>query len=277
MYRRRDVERQILLFLGMGAVTALFLFPVLIALGTSLKPMDQLFRYPPKIFSPTISFKSYNILLDYEYRRYFFNGYFIAFCTVGLTLLLGIMGGYSLSRYRLPAKRVIMVGILCLQLFPGAVLMIPIFNMARVLGLYNTYTALIIVDTAFVLPLVLWVLKGYFDMVPYEMEESAMIDGSGVIRIITQIMVPQIKPALIGVGLLAFIRSWNEFLFALILSEGIKVAPVTVGLARLFGQYAIDWNSVMALTIIAVVPLLIAFMVLQRYFIEGLGSGAIKG
>ncbi len=277
MYRRRDVERQILLFLGMGAVTALFLFPVLIALGTSLKPMDQLFRYPPKIFSPTISFKSYNILLDYEYRRYFFNGYFIAFCTVGLTLLLGIMGGYSLSRYRLPAKRVIMVGILCLQLFPGAVLMIPIFNMARVLGLYNTYPALIIVDTAFVLPLVLWVLKGYFDMVPYEMEESAMIDGSGVIRIITQIMVPQIKPALIGVGLLAFIRSWNEFLFALILSEGIKVAPVTVGLARLFGQYAIDWNSVMALTIIAVVPLLIAFMVLQRYFIEGLGSGAIKG
>jgi len=277
MYKGKEARKQIFLFIGMGAITAVFLFPVAVALGTSLKPLDQIFRYPPTVFSYPLSFESYKILQDTEYQHYFFNGYFIAFSAVVLTLTLGIMGGYSLSRYKLPAKRVLMVGILCLQLFPGAVLMVPLFNMARKLHLYNTYLALIIVDSAFVLPLVLWVLKGYFDMVPYEMEESAMIDGSGVFRTIVQIVVPQIRPALIGVGLLAFIRSWNEFLFALILTGGVKVAPVTVGLARLFGQYAINWNAVMTLTIIAVLPLMVVFMFLQRYFIEGIGGGAIKG
>ncbi|NQT60031.1 MAG: carbohydrate ABC transporter permease [Bacteroidetes bacterium] len=278
MFRTRDGMKQLILFCCMGIIAAVFLFPVAVALGASIKPLNQLFRYPPTVFSSKITFESYKILLtNSDYQRYFFNGYFIAISTVLLSLVLGVIGSYALSRYKIPAKKIIMVGILCLQLFPGAVLMVPLFKMIRALHLFNTYTALIVINTAFVLPLVIWVLKGYFDLVPYAIEESAMIDGCSVIRIITQITVPQIKPALIGVGLLAFIRSWNEFLFALILTEGIKVAPVTVGLARLYGQYAIDWNSVMTLTILSVVPFLIVFLFLQKYFIEGLGGGSIKG
>lgn len=277
MSKLKILKRQLLLLVVMGGITAVLFFPIIVALGTAIKPMDQLFRFPPQIFSKEVTFQAFDILRETEYQRYFFNGYFISFSSVVMTLLLGVMGGYALSRYSIPKKRFIMIGILCLQLFPGAVLMVPLFNLARDLHLYNTYAALIIVDTAFVLPLALWVLKGYFDMVPFEIEESAMMDGSGVLRTLSTIVVPQVKPAMIGVGLLAFIRSWNEFLFALILTEGDRIAPVTVGLARLFGQYAVDWNSVMALTITAVIPLLVVFMILQRYFIEGLGGGAVKG
>jgi len=190
-------------------------------------------------------------------------------------VILGALAGYGFSRFKLPAKHLLLLGILAAQMFPGAVLMIPYFNLSRQLGLYNTYLALIMIDTTFALPLVIWLLKSYFDSIPVTIEEAALIDGCGRAKVLFLIVAPIARAGVIGTGMLAFIRAWNEFLFALILTKGPERAPITVGLAELFGQYSINWNGIMAITTLAVLPLLVVFIFVQRYVISGITSGAV--
>jgi len=169
-----------------------------------------------------------------------------------------------------------MLGILAMQMFPGAVLMVPYFNLSRKLGLYNTYLVLVMIDTTFSLPLVIWLLKSYFDSIPVAIEEAARIDGCSRVKVLLLIVMPLARAGIIATGVLAFIRAWNEFLFALILTKGPERAPISVGLAELFGQYSIEWNGIMAITTLAVLPLLVVFIFVQRYVISGITSGAIK-
>ncbi len=258
-------------------VTLLVLFPVVFALFTSFKPNAEIFTYPPTFLPHNWTVVPYiQVLSQNRYLRYFLNGYLISISSTVLCLIFGAFAGYGFSRYRLPAKRALMLGILALQMFPGAVLMVPYFNMARALGIYDTYIALILVDTIFPLALVIWLLKSYFDSIPFSLEEAAMIDGCSRARVLISIVAPLARAGFIGTGVFAFIRAWNEFMFALILTRGPKRAPVTVGLAELFGQYTINWNGVMALTIVATFPLLIVFILAQRYIIQGITSGAVK-
>jgi len=191
-------------------------------------------------------------------------------------VFLGALAGYGFSRFRLPAKHTLLLGILVAQMFPGAVLMVSYFNLAKQLGLYDTYLVLIMIDTAFALPLVIWLLKSYFDAIPVSIEEAALIDGCTRRKVLLLIVAPLARAGVIGTGMLAFIRAWNEFLFALILTKGPARAPITVGLAELFGQYSIDWSGIMAITTLAVLPLLIVFIFVQRYVIAGITSGAVK-
>ncbi len=269
--------RSILLYASILLVTLLVLFPVVFALFTSFKPNAEIFTYPPTFLPHKWTVVPYiQVLSQNRYLRYFLNGYLISTSSTLLCLLFGAFAGYGFSRYKLPAKRALMLGILALQMFPGAVLMVPYFNMARALGIYDTYIALILVDTIFPLALVIWLLKSYFDSIPFSIEEAAMIDGCSRTRTLISIVAPLARAGFIGTGVFAFIRAWNEFMFALILTGGPRRAPVTVGLAELFGQYTINWNGVMALTIMATFPLLIAFILAQRYIIQGITSGAVK-
>jgi multiple sugar transport system permease protein len=258
-------------------VTLLVMFPVVFAFFTSFKSNPEIFVYPPTFLPNSWTADPYaQVLSQRRYLRYFLNGYIISLSSTVLCLTVGALAGYGFSRYRLPAKRTLMLGILALQMFPGAVLMVPYFNMAKSLGLYNTYIALILVDTIFPLSLVIWLLKSYFDSIPFSLEEAAMIDGCSRTRTLITIVAPLARAGFLGTGVFAFIRAWNEFMFALILTRGPKIAPVTVGLAELFGQYTINWNGVMALTIVATFPLTIVFISVQRYIIAGITSGAVK-
>ncbi len=258
-------------------VTFLILFPAIFAIFTSFKPIREIFTYPPGIFPQTWTVNPYISIFSREkYLHYFFNGYFISICSTFLCVILGSLAGYGFSRFRLPAKRLLLLGILAAQMFPGAVLMVPYFNLSRELGLYNTYFALILIDTTFALPLVIWLLKSYFDSIPISVEEAALIDGCSKIKVLVLIVAPLSRAGVIGTGMLAFIRAWNEFLFALILTKGPERAPITVGLAELFGQYSINWNGIMAITTLAVLPLLVVFIFVQRYVISGITSGAVK-
>jgi multiple sugar transport system permease protein len=258
-------------------MTLLVLFPVMFAFFTSFKPNPEIFIYPPTFLPNNWTAEPYaEVMSQKRYLRYFLNGYIISISATALCLVVGALAGYGFSRYRLPAKRTLMLGILALQMFPGAVLMVPYFNMAISLGLYNTYIALILVDTIFPLSLVIWLLKSYFDSIPFSLEEAAMIDGCSRTKTLITIVAPLARAGFLGTGVFAFIRAWNEFMFALILTRGPKIAPVTVGLAELFGQYTINWNGVMALTIVATFPLTVVFILVQRYIIAGITSGAVK-
>ena len=276
MRRRGKQFRYLPLYTSTVVVTLLILFPAIFAMFTSFKPIREIFTYPPSILPHTWTIKPYISIFSREkYLHYFFNGYFISICSTFLCVTLGALAGYGFSRFRLPAKRLVLLGILAAQMFPGAVLMVPYFNLSRQLGLYNTYLALIIIDTTFALPLVIWLLKSFFDSIPVSIEEAALIDGCTKARVLLLIVAPVARAGIIGTGMLAFIRAWNEFLFALILTKGPERAPITVGLAELFGQYSINWNGIMAITTLAVLPLLVVFIFVQRYVISGITSGAV--
>jgi len=277
MTRKRGQFRYFPLYTLAVVVTFLILFPAIFAVLTSFKPIREIFVYPPTMLPHTWTVKPYiSVFSQEKYLHYFFNGYFISICSTFLCVILGSLAGYGLSRFKLPAKRTLMLAILAMQMFPGAVLMIPYFNLSRQLGLYNTYLALVMIDTVFALPLVIWLLKSYFDSIPVSIEEAALIDGCSQVKVLLLIVAPLARAGVIGTGMLAFIRAWNEFLFALILTKGPERAPITVGLAELFGQYSINWNGIMAITTLAVLPLLIVFIFVQRYVISGIMSGGVK-
>jgi len=260
-----------------AVITLLILFPAVFAVFTSFKPIREIFTYPPSILPQSWTVKPYiSIFSQEKYLHYFFNGYFISISSTFLCVILGALAGYGFSRFKLPAKHLLMLGILAMQMFPGAVLMVPYFNLSRKLGLYNTYLVLVMIDTTFSLPLVIWLLKSYFDSIPVAIEEAALIEGCGRVKVLLLIVMPLARAGIIATGVLAFIRAWNEFLFALILTKGPERAPISVGLAELFGQYSIEWNGIMAITTLAVLPLLVVFIFVQRYVIAGITSGAIK-
>lgn len=260
-----------------AVITLLILFPAVFAVFTSFKPIREIFTYPPSILPQSWTVKPYiSIFSQEKYLHYFFNGYFISISSTFLCVILGALAGYGFSRFKLPAKNLFMLGILAMQMFPGAVLMVPYFNLSRKLGLYNTYLVLVMIDTTFSLPLVIWLLKSYFDSIPVAIEEAALIDGCSRVKVLLLIVMPLARAGIIATGVLAFIRAWNEFLFALILTKGPERAPISVGLAELFGQYSIEWNGIMAITTLAVLPLLVVFIFVQRYVIAGITSGAIK-
>lgn len=277
MTRKRGQFRYFPLYTSAVVVTFLILFPAIFAILTSFKPIREIFVYPPSVLPHSWTVKPYISIFSREkYLHYFFNGYFISICSTFLCVILGALAGYGFSRFRLPAKRGLLLGILAAQMFPGAVLMVPYFNLSNQLGLYNTYLALIMIDTTFALPLVIWLLKSFFDSIPVSIEEAALIDGCSRVKVLLFIVAPLARAGVIGTGMLAFIRAWNEFLFALILTKGPERAPITVGLAELFGQYSINWNGIMAITTLAVLPLLIVFIFVQRYVISGITSGGVK-
>lgn len=275
--KKKQLLKQCALYGTTSIITIIVLSPILYAVLTSFKPNREIFLYPPALFPYEWTLEPYISVLSQErYLRYFLNGYLISVSSTFLCLALGGIAAYGLSRFRLPAKRLLMLGILGLQMFPGAVLMVPYFNLARMLHIYDTYLALILIDTTFSLSLIIWLLKSYFDAIPVSLEESAMVDGCSRVRALISVVAPLARAGFIGTGVYAFIRAWNEFMFALILTKGPEVAPITVGLAELFGQYAITWNGVMALTTLATFPLMIAFIFAQRYIIAGITGGAVK-
>lgn len=277
MRAKKRLRGRFILYGLIAIVTVLSLFPILFAMLVSFKPNLEIFTYPPSVFPRTWILEAYTFILSQKkYLRYFFNSCVISILATFVCVTLGSLAGYGFSRFKLPAKRLLMLGILALQMFPGVVLMVPYFRLARTLNLYDTYLVLVIINCAFVLPLAIWLLKSYFDSIPVEIEEAAMVDGCTRIKALFFVVAPLARAGVIAIGIMAFLKAWNEFMFALILTRGAEKAPISVGLAGLFQAYSVNWNAVMAVTMLSVFPLMIIFIFLQRYIISGITGGAVK-
>jgi multiple sugar transport system permease protein len=276
--RRVRVAAQQALIVGVSvASAALILVPVLWMVSAGLRPIKEILSYPPTLLPKMLTFQYFaRILGSPTYRQYFLNSAVLALTTLGLALVLGSLAAYGFSRYRFPGGRAMLMGILALLMLPRVTLIVPYFRLAHLVGLYDTLPGLIIVNTAFLLPMSTWLLKGYFDSLPEELEEAAMVDGCVRVQTLWKIMLPLAVPGLIGVGTFVFIGSWNEYLLAVVLTETPRAQTLTVGLAAFFGQYVRDWNGIMALSTLASLPLVVIFVFLQRWVVQGLSSGAIK-
>lgn len=259
----------------LGAV--IVIIPIIWMINASIRPIKEVLAYPPHFWSENFTLEYFVKLVGNElYRSYFINSCILALTTLVLTVTLGMLAAYGFSRFKMAGGRAMLLGIMALLMLPPVTLIIPYFRLAHIFNLYDTRTGLILVDTAFILPICTWLLKGYIDSIPVELEEAAMIDGATRLQALWRILLPLTIPGLIGTGTFVFIFAWNEYLLAVTLTESPASQPLTVGLAAFFGQYVRDWNSIMALTTLTSIPLMLIFVLFQRWVVQGMTSGAVK-
>ncbi|RWM10636.1 MAG: carbohydrate ABC transporter permease [Mesorhizobium sp.] len=218
----------------------------------------------------------YNAFVEKELHRYVWNSLVVSLATTFLCLVVGSLGAFALSRLNVKGRFGILMVILSVSMFPQIALVGPLYLVATNLGLLDTYTALIITYLALGLPLVTWVLFGYFETLPREIDEAARMDGVSIPGLLWHIILPMSLPSLVTTGLLAFISAWNEFLFALAFTSNIDRQTIPVGIANFTNLYYVPWGDIAAASAVVTVPLIVLVLFFQRHIIEGLTQGGIK-
>jgi len=258
------------------AVLACILMPFFWQAATSL-------RSPGDIASGSwapagLTLKNYRAVFSGEYRfaRYLLNSLTVAGTTALLSVVLGSLAGYALSRQRFRQRSAVLFGILAASMFPQISAVSPLFLLFRKLGLLNTQAGLIIAYTGFGLPLAVWLMVNFFSQLPQEMEEAAAVDGASFGQTIRHVLVPLAAPGVFTAAILVFIFAWNEFVLALTLNTGEAMRTVTVGIAMFPGQYEMPWGVIFAASTVITLPLVALVLVLQRRIVSGLLAGSVK-
>ena len=256
------------------------LFPIYWMFITSIKETVHVFDLPPEIFPSTPTLEHY-LELDQgsiKVSVFFMNSVINSIGTVLLAIVLAVLAAYALSRVKFRFRKAVSVGILTTQMFPLVVLLIPLYLLYKNLRLLNTYQGLILAFTSFTLPFSIWMLKGFIDSVPIEVEESAFMDGCTRLQILTRILLPLIIPGVVATGVFAFLDAWNNLLFPLMLVSQPSMKTLPPGMILAFaGEFKHDWGGMMATSVIVSLPVVVAFVLVQRFLVEGLTRGAIKG
>jgi multiple sugar transport system permease protein len=217
------------------------------------------------------------IFSDPQLLRALANSYVVASAVTLFSLALAVLASYSFSRFDFRGSRILQMFIIGTQMIPPIALVIPYFIMIVALKLYDTFQGLVITYTSFVLPFATLMLTSYFNTIPRDLEEAAMVDGCSRLGSMVRILLPNMLPGLVATGIYAFLLAWNEFLFAVVLTRSPGVRLITVAIAALMGEHAYEWNEMMGLSMLASAPLMVAFLFLQRYLVSGLTVGAVKG
>lgn len=255
----------------------MFIYPFLLAISTSFKSLPEINQYPVTLIPKEISLEGYQRLLTFDVPRWTLNSALVAvFVTLG-NVLFASLGGYALARIRFPGSRIVFLGILGTMMIPGIVLLIPMFIVLKALGFVDTYAGLIVpkVITAFSI----FLMKQFFESVPRELEEAARIDGATPLQIFFRVVLPTAKPALVALIIFSFQGAWNDFMHPLIvITVNQDLFTLPLGLALLRGGMGqnLQWNSLMAGSMLTTLPMAIIFFVFQRYFIEGTSYSGIK-
>ena len=255
------------------------LFPLLWMLDTALKAPSDIMTADPTflIHRPTLdNFR--RVLFDSPFATYFRNSLIVAAASTILTLTISTFAAYALSRWPTASPAQVVGGALVVsQMVPGVLLLIPLYVLMRTLGLLSTYAALIMVYCTFMVPLATFMLRGFFDGIPRELEEAAEMDGCSRLGFIARILVPLSAPGITATGVFAFIAAWNEFMFGYVLVNDDARRTLTPGIMIFKGSHQTDWGALTAASVLAVVPVALGFVYLQRFLIEGLSAGAVKG
>lgn len=251
--------------------------PFLWQLSTSFQLDKALTSGSPSLIPAPFTLEHYyNAFIEKQLHRYVWNSLVISLATTFLCLFVGSLAAFALSRLNVKGRFGILMVILSVSMFPQIALVGPLYLVATNLGLLDTYTALIITYLALGLPLVTWVLFGYFETLPREIDEAARMDGVSVPGLLWHIILPMSLPSLVTTGLLAFITAWNEFLFALAFTSNIDRQTIPVGIANFTNLYYVPWGDIAAASAVVTVPLIVLVLFFQRHIIEGLTQGGIK-
>lgn len=272
------MKKAILTYVSIVFLLVIFLFPVYWLLISSFQTNGDIMKYPPHFFPEAFTLDNYLMLLgDSKYFMYAKNSAFVSIMTVVLCLVISVFAGYALSRFRFRGKAFLMSSILNVQIFPTTVIMISLFTFYSDLKLLDTYTGLIIANCVFTLPFAIWFLKSFFDTIPTSLDESARIDGCGWFHTIVLIVAPLIKPGMVAVSIYSFMKAWDDFMFALIIIKDSNKRTFPLGIAQSFiGEFSQNYAGMMAISVIASVPIVILFVLTQKQLISGLTAGSVK-
>jgi multiple sugar transport system permease protein len=272
--RIRKIPIQLLVIL----ISFVAIFPIYWMFNTALTTTSEMFLEKPKLWPNSLSLGGFaNVFDELEIGLWIKNTFVIAFGSTVMSLILAIFAAYGLARRKFFGKGFFGSILFATQMLPEALLVVPLYAVFIKLSLINSLTGLVIVNTAFVMPIVIWVIKGAIDSVPYELEQAALIDGCSVFQIQRLIIWPLIAPSIVASAVLAFFHGWNEYLFATTFILDSAKRPASTGLATVLGELATDLEIVMAGAIIYTLPPIIFFMLIQKRIVAGLSSGAIKG
>lgn len=272
--------RSVLRYGVIGIASLAALAPVYWMLTISLKREVDQFAVPPLWFSFTPTLAHYrDAFFNRAFGQYLITSAIVAVSSTICALIIGTMAAYALARFKMPGRldRKLSLWILSTRMFPPIVTAVPLFLLMGDLGLLNTRASLIILYTGFNLPFVVWMMRGFFIEVPRELEEAAMVDGDSRLGALRRVLLPLVAPGLAATAVFCLIISWNEFLFALVLTQTDAAMTLPVGIAGRVTQYEIKWGVMSAAGVVAMVPILLFALAVQRYLVRGLSLGAVKG
>lgn len=277
---RRSRAAQIGFWVALIVLALFVLFPLYMMITSSLKPLSEVTLgtlYPHTIdWSPWVQ-----MWQTIPLGRYFINSLIVSICATAISLLIAIFASYAFARLPFFGKGAFGTLILSTQMFPGVLFLLPLYLIFVVvqgwtgLPLRGTYLGLIITYLTFALPFSIWMLRGYLESVPRDLEEAALVDGCTPVQSLFRVVLPVALPGVIAVGIFAFLNSWNEILFASVLTNA-QTRTLSIGLQSYATQQQVFWNQMMAASILATLPIVIGFLFVQRYIVQGLTAGAVK-
>lgn len=269
--------RRVLVYAVAALIVCWSIGPFVWQMSTSFQPDRELLAATPHFFPYPFTFEHYvSIFTEKSFHRYIINSAIVTIITTALCLAFGSIAAYALARLEIRGRFRILWFVLAVSMFPQIAIVAPLYVLASNIGWLDSYRILVIVYLALGLPLVIWVLFGYFRSIPQSLDEAARIDGAKPMRIYFMIILPISLPAVVTTGLLCFIAAWNEFMFALAFTSDINHQTVPVGIANFTGLHYVPWGDIAAASVVVTLPLVILVLIFQQQIIDGLTRGAVK-
>ena len=254
------------------------IFPLYWTIVTSLKPENQIMKLPLKYWPSPITFDNYKYIWNnMGFDVYFFNSVMVTVISTVVCTVVSLFGGYAIARYPYKGKKLTYLILLVSQMFPGVVLMIPLFEIFKNMGIVNSPYSLILTYTTVRIPFCMIMISGFVAGVSPALEEAAQIDGCSVMGAITKIVVPTIAPGLVAAGAFAFVSSWNEYVYAFCFLSSERYFTLPIGLKLMKGEFSVAYGSLAAGCVMALIPVILLFAYIQKYLVSGLSAGAVKG
>ena len=275
--RRIGVLTNSILTYGILMVASIFaVFSTYWMLITSLKPDKEVYSLNPSLLPEHITFLNYDFALSWGYLRQLSNSLIISSGTTALSLIITVFGAYGLSRFRFRGRKILSRTILATYVIPSSLLVIPFVFVIIGLGLYNTFSGVILANVTFTLPFTVWTMAGYLASIPIDLEEAAMIDGCSRIEALFRVVLPLSLPGVIAIATFSFVNAWNEYLYVVALIDSETKFTLPLGLASLLTSDIVPWGKLMGMSVLYSVPGILFFLFLQKYMVQGLVKGAVK-
>jgi len=272
------VVKTIVIYAVLIVITGVTVYPILQIFGISLRPANQLYSTSLRIIPENATFHSYSaVLFEKDFFTWLRNSIIVALAVSVLGVSFASTSGYAFSRFRFRGKKLGLITILITQMFPATMLLLPLYVIMKKFGLVDTLAGIIVAYTATALPFCIWTMKGYYDTIPVELEEAAVIDGTTRVGAFLRVTLPLSAPALTITGLFSFMAGWSEFMVARVLINRQELYTLPLGLESLSSTFQTEWANYAAGSIIVCIPVVVLFLLLSRFLISGLTLGGVKG
>jgi len=272
-FLRRAATYAVLLLFAAVAV-----YPILQVLTISLRPSDKLLSTSLEIIPENATLDNYiSLFRDRPFLRWMWNSTFVSFVVTVTGVALASMTGYAFSRFQFIGKKIGLLSLLTTQMFPATMLLLPLYIMLIKLGLINTYLGVMVIYAATALPFTIWTMKGYYDTIPYSLEEAARIDGCNQFQAFARVILPLAAPALVITALFAFMTAWSEYLVAAQILQDSSLWTLPLGLKSFESNMSTEWGLYGASSLIVTIPVVVLFLMLSKYLVSGLTLGSVKG